>query len=246
MTIDWNGGPSAGPGKDGDATTPGAGKDGESTTMLGICIGRFSADFCEGPGNRGLLVGTGTSITSDGGSFGEDLSIVVSGVERLDPGEEGALEVGVEDTVKECLNCETLDGFEAGVEGTAEGPDGVCAPTLVVGSGSATRVSGGRLGPTFTTSPFFAISNTSLAADSISSSLSPSSPPISFPFSSFPSRTAAFNPGDWAAGSTELPSDCEGSDEEEAREDLKRDTGGFGGAPARVASSGTSCVFGSG
>ena len=41
----WNGGPSARPGRDEDATTPGAGKDGESTTIPGICIGRFSANF---------------------------------------------------------------------------------------------------------------------------------------------------------------------------------------------------------
>lgn len=223
--------------------TSGAGKDGESTTIPGICIGRGSADFCEGPGNRGFLVGTGTGIPSDEGSFGEDLSIVVSGVERLDPGEEGALEVGVEDTVKEFLNCETLDGFEA----VAEGPDGVGGPTLAVvvpGSGWATRPSESKLGPTLTIPPFFSISNTSLTSGSISSSLSPSSPPNSSPFSSFPSRTAAVNPDDREAGSTELPIECEGREEEEARDDLNRDKEGFGGAPARVASSGTSYAHG--
>ncbi len=51
MIADWNAGPPAGPGKAGEATTPGMGKDGESTTIPGICIGRFSADFCEGPAN---------------------------------------------------------------------------------------------------------------------------------------------------------------------------------------------------
>lgn len=41
----------------------------------------------------------------------------------------------------------------------------------------------------------------------------------------------------------EPPRDCEGSDDDDdGRDDLNRDTDGFGGAPARVASRGTSCV----
>lgn len=103
-------------------------------------------------------------------------------------------------------------------------------------------------GPTFVNLPFFSSSSMARAFSSsavTSSSLSPSSPPTSLPFSNWPIRTARFTVLDFAMGTTVAPSECD------AREsvlggartvllDLNRDTDGFGGSEANVASSGTS------
>ena len=97
-----------------------------------------------------------------------------------------------------------------------------------------------KLGPTLATSPFLSMSSISCAAGSISSSLSPSWPPMRSPSSSLPNRTAAFNADDWETGRTDAPRDWEGKDDGlDDLDALNRETGGLGGAVASVASNGT-------
>ena len=210
MIMELKATPWLGSGKDGDATTPGAGNDGESTIIPGICMGRFSFALCDGPPNLDVFVGTLIGVPPSEGSFGEDLSIVVSGVARLDLGDDGVPGVD-EGATRDILNCETLDVLGGGVADAlvVEGPGDACASVRVTASGLSSVVDTFEVqsGPTFATFPFFSISSNSLASGSISSSLSPSSPPTRFPFSSFPNRTAAFSSDDREAGSTEPPRD---------------------------------------
>ena len=92
---------SARPGNDGEEMTPGAGKDGESTIMPGICIDGFEGP-CEGPAPLGVFVGTTMGVPPRDGIFGDDRAVVVSGVDKLDPGDRGAR--GVAGSPKDILN----------------------------------------------------------------------------------------------------------------------------------------------
>ena len=161
------------------------------------------------------------------------------GVDAVDE-EDG--ESGVDGSVRDLLNWEALDVFALAeaTMGEAATEDIGCPSGVGV---EASWVEGGCLGilgPTLVTSPFWNSSSISFVAGSTSSSLSPASPPTRSPSSSFPRRTAAFKVDDCEAGSTEPPNECEGKeDDADERDALNRDTAGFGGGDARVASRGT-------
>lgn len=236
MTTDWNAAEDDG---FSEAMFPGTGNDGESTIMPGICTDDFEGP-CEGPNPLYVLVGTAMGVPD--GIFGDDRAVVVIGVDKLDPGDKG--ERGVAGSPKDILNCETLEGFGFGARVMSFSGGDVFASPLLRGSSAdvvpdlgESAEPEGRMGPTFTSSPFFSISSTSCEAGSSSSSLSPSSPPTRLSSSSLPNRTALFSVEDCEAGRMDAPRDEDGR--EEVRSALNRDTGGFGGEDARFASSGT-------
>ena len=238
-------------GNEGEAMTSGDGKDGESTIMPGICAERFAGAFREGIATWDVLTGTEIGIPAIEETLGDDRSIVLTGVARSESGDEG--ERSVEGSVRDILNCDTFDGFVleaaedpelSGVRDIAWVDDSPSPVGVVCSGGDMYRdtwvMSAVELGPMLTTSPFLSISNISLAAGSISSSLSPSSPPTRFPSSSLPNRTADLRVEDCDAGTMLAPRDWDGRvDDAGAREDLKRDAEGLGGEDAREASRGT-------
>lgn len=197
------------------------GNDGESTIMLGICMGRLPAAFndaavtgnegestmtpgvCGGrgggvphdaPGMRDIFVGTAMGVPLRELILGDDRSTLLVGVDTPEPGDAGTR--GGVCVPSDILNCDTLEtlGFGGAVASTGGSSEldwaWVADERELVGTVEPFE---GRIGPTFTTSPFVSISSISLACGSSSSSLSPSSPPVNFPLLSFPSRTADFS-----------------------------------------------------
>ena len=94
--------------------------------MLGICMG-FTDAVCDGVlATEGVFVGTTIGVPLLEGSLGEDRSTTVVGVVRPDPGEAG----GADDSARDILNCETLDGFGCGaLEGPHRGISDVAGAT---------------------------------------------------------------------------------------------------------------------
>lgn len=109
-------------------------------------------------------------------SFGDERSVTEMGVFTSEPTGEASVAEEEPDTMAD-LNLETLDvGF---------GADGLVTD-------SVSRSEGSEAGPMFVASPFLRSSIICLTSSSISSSLSPASPPTNFPSSIFPIRIALF------------------------------------------------------